>query len=712
MYETPSTQPQAGLPTCDRCGERPGRVRMVFANGGQRGEAVLCEQCAAGVMSARGELPQPGAAPAQRSSDTPALDEFGRDLTGEAREGRIDPVIGRDDEIEQTVEILARRRKNNAVLIGEPGVGKTAIVEGLARRVAEGNVPETLHDARIVTVDLSGMIAGAQFRGQFEQRFKAALQEAVDAENVVLFVDELHTILGAGNAEGAMDAASMLKPLLARGELRMVGATTLSEYRQIERDGALARRFSPVMVEEPSVEDTVAILRGLRSAYEAHHSALIDDAALEAAARLGDRYITEYHLPDKAIDLVDQAAARVKLRSGGTDDELQRLRERAEHLRAEKQAAVDAEAYEDAGKIKLEIDGLEARIAASAADGETGPAVVGEAEVAAVVAARTGIPVGELVEGELARLQELESDLHQRVIGQDQAVEAVADTIRRARVGLSEGDRPLGSFLFLGPTGVGKTELVKALAERLFATEKSLVRLDMSEYREPHTVARLIGSPPGYVGYGDGGQLTEPVRRRPYSVVLLDEIEKAHPEVWNVLLQLMDDGRLTDGEGRTVDFTNTVLVMTSNLGAGKARRGIGFTATEPAAQDGRMLEAAKSAFLPEFINRIDEIVTFEALSAEQVERIAGLVVERIAARLYEERGIELTVAPELVARLAAEGFDEQFGARPLHRHVRRTLEKELTRAILAGELPDGARVEAAGDGDGIALRVAVPATVA
>jgi ATP-dependent Clp protease ATP-binding subunit ClpC len=711
MYETPSTHPQAGVPTCDRCGERPGRVRMVFANGGQRGEAVLCEQCAAGVMNARGELPQPRAATGQQSK-TPALDEFGRDLTGDAREGLIDPVIGRDDEIEQTVEILARRRKNNAVLIGEPGVGKTAIVEGLARRVAEGDVPETLRDARIVTVDLSGMIAGAQFRGQFEQRFKAALQEAVEAENVVLFVDELHTILGAGNAEGAMDAASMLKPLLARGELRMVGATTLSEYRQIERDGALARRFSPVMVEEPTVEDTVAILRGLRGAYEDHHGALIDDSALEAAARLGDRYITEYHLPDKAIDLVDQAAARVKLRAGGGSDEAERLRERAEHMRAEKQAAVDAEAYEDAGRIKLEIDGLEARVAALAANGEAGPAVVGEAEVAAVVAARTGIPVGELVEGELTRLQELENDLHRRVIGQDQAVEAVADTIRRARVGLSEGDRPLGSFLFLGPTGVGKTELVKALAERLFATERSLVRLDMSEYREPHTVARLIGSPPGYVGYGDGGQLTEPVRRRPYSVVLLDEIEKAHPEVWNVLLQLMDDGRLTDGEGRTVDFTNTVLVMTSNLGAGKARRGIGFTAAEPAAQDGRMLEAAKSAFLPEFINRIDEIVTFEALSAPQVERIAGLVVERIAERLHEERGIELTVAPELVARLAAEGFDEQFGARPLHRHVRRTLEKELTRAILAGELPDGARVEAAAGDDGILLRVAAPVPAA
>jgi ATP-dependent Clp protease ATP-binding subunit ClpC len=465
MYETPSTHPQAGVPTCDRCGERPGRVRMVFANGGQRGEAVLCEQCAAGVMNARGELPQPRAATGQQSK-TPALDEFGRDLTGDAREGLIDPVIGRDDEIEQTVEILARRRKNNAVLIGEPGVGKTAIVEGLARRVAEGDVPETLRDARIVTVDLSGMIAGAQFRGQFEQRFKAALQEAVEAENVVLFVDELHTILGAGNAEGAMDAASMLKPLLARGELRMVGATTLSEYRQIERDGALARRFSPVMVEEPTVEDTVAILRGLRGAYEDHHGALIDDSALEAAARLGDRYITEYHLPDKAIDLVDQAAARVKLRAGGGSDEAERLRERAEHMRAEKQAAVDAEAYEDAGRIKLEIDGLEARVAALAANGEAGPAVVGETEVAAVVAARTGIPVGELVEGELTRLQELENDLHRRVIGQDQAVEAVADTIRRARVGLSEGDRPLGSFLFLGPTGVGRTRSCSSTRSR------------------------------------------------------------------------------------------------------------------------------------------------------------------------------------------------------------------------------------------------------
>jgi ATP-dependent Clp protease ATP-binding subunit ClpC len=713
VNETPNTFPQAGIPLCDRCGERPGRVRMVFASGSERGEATLCESCARTVMARGGDAPVPGfgpnAGPAQRpQSKTPALDQFGRDLTAEAAEGRIDPVIGRAAEIEQTVEILARRRKNNAVLIGEPGVGKTAIVEGLARRVVEGDVPGTLRNARIIAVDLSGMIAGAQFRGQFEQRFKAALQEAVEAGNVVLFVDELHTILGAGNAEGAMDAANMLKPLLARGDLRLVGATTLAEYRAIERDGALARRFSTVTVDEPSVEETVEILRGLRGAYEEHHAALIDDAALEAAARLSDRYVTEYHLPDKAIDLIDQAAARVRLRNGGAD-EADRLRERIDHMRAEKQAAVDAEAYEDAARIKEEIDALEARLSAAEASGQSGPAIVGEAEVAAVVAARTGIPVGELVAGELQRLQELEADLHQRVIGQDEAVGVVADTIRRARVGLSDGDRPLGSFLFLGPTGVGKTELVKALAERLFATEKALVRIDMSEYREPHTVARLIGSPPGYVGYGDGGQLTEPVRRRPYSVILLDEIEKAHPEVWNVLLQVMDDGRLTDGEGRTVDFTNTVLVMTSNLGAGKARRGIGFTAAEPAAQDDRMVGAAKAAFLPEFINRIDEIVTFQALTPAQVEEIAGLMVSRVADRLHQERGITLDVDAELVSQLARDGFDEQFGARPLHRHVRRTLEKELTRAILAGELPDGARARAALGDEGIVLAVEQPA---
>jgi ATP-dependent Clp protease ATP-binding subunit ClpC len=654
MTEIFNTQP------CQACGLRPGTVRMVFAAGADKRAAVLCEQCAEEVKS-------------RSPKRETALEEFGRDLTAEAAKGRIDPVIGRTEEIEQTVEILARRRKNNAVLIGEAGVGKTAIAEGLALRIHRNEVPETLAETRIVALDLSGMIAGAQFRGQFEKRFKEALEEAVESEGkIVLFLDELHTVLGAGAPEGAMDAANMLKPLLARGELRVIGATTLSEYRKIERDSALARRFSAVTVEEPSVDDTIEILHGLRGAYETHHGVFIDDTALAAAARLSDRYISEYRLPDKAIDLIDQASAKLRLGGG-------------RNLRPELEKAIADEDYERAAGLKKQID-------------ENGPLQVGEVQIAAVVAARTGIPVGELVAGELERLNELEDDLHQRVVGQEKAIEVVADTIRRARVGLSEGDRPLGSFLFLGPTGVGKTELVKALSERLFATEKALVRIDMSEFREPHTVARLIGSPPGYVGYGDGGQLTEPVRRRPYSVILLDEIEKAHPEVWNVLLQVMDDGRLTDGEGRTVDITNAVIVMTSNLGAGKAKRGIGFTASEPAAEAARMEDAAKQAFLPEFINRIDEIVTFDSLTPANVERIAAQMVARVGDRLFAERNVALTVDDELISQLAREGFDEAYGARPLQRHVRRTLEKALTKAILSGEINDGDHVRAHADG--------------
>ena len=701
--------------TCAVCGQRPGTLRVVASDGVQRRAATVCEPCANRLMAAQAQGAPLGVQPTAQPdpdaprSDTPALDQFGRDLTDEARNGRIDPVIGRANEIEQTVEILARRRKNNAVLIGEAGVGKTAIVEGLARRIAEGDVPATLVGVRLVALDLAGMVAGAQFRGQFEERLKTALAEVAQAEGrIVLFIDELHTILGAGNAEGAMDAANMLKPMLARGELRMVAATTLAEFRKIERDGALARRFSPVTVEEPSVEEAVEILRGLRGAYEEHHGATIEDAALVAAARLSDRYIPEYRLPDKAIDLVDQAAAKVRLRTGGAPDTAKLEAER-DRLAAEKQAAVDAEAYEDAAQIKVHIERIEQHLAEAGAE----TPVVGETDVAAVIAARTGIPVGELVTGELERLQDLETALHARVIGQDEAVEIVADTVRRARVGLSDGDKPLGTFLFLGPTGVGKTELVKALAERLFASEKALVRIDMSEFRAPHTVARLIGSPPGYVGYGDGGQLTEPVRRRPYSVILLDEIEKAHPEVWNVLLQLMDDGRLTDGEGRTVDFTNAVVVMTSNLGAGQARRGIGFTPAAEAGGDERMLAAAKEAFLPEFLNRIDEIVTFQSLTPAQVEQIAGLVVARTAARLHEERGIALEVDGALVSQLARDGFDAEFGARPLQRHIRRTLEKALTKAILDGRVKDGATVRATGGEDGaIVLEAREPAPVA
>jgi ATP-dependent Clp protease ATP-binding subunit ClpC len=727
------------IATCDLCGERPGAVEVTFVAGGERHSGLLCERCARialsqqqrggfpggsiGPMGPVPEGPAGGQAVRQRtgnrpSSATPALDQFGHDLTSEAQAGRIDPVVGRDEEIAQVVEVLARRRKNNAALIGEPGVGKTAIAEGLALRVARHDVPEPLRGVRVVSLDLAGMLAGTQFRGAFEQRLKALLDEVVASQGkVILFVDELHTVLGAGAAEGAMDAANMLKPMLARGDLRMIGATTLAEYRKIERDGALARRFSAVMIEEPSVPDTIAILQGLRPSYEEHHRVRIADEALEAAARLSDRYISEYRLPDKAIDLIDQAAARLRLSDAGT--EAGKLRDELERLAAEKQAAVDAEAYEEAGQIKQRIEELQGKLSElpgpSAHEGEraAGEPAVGEQEVARVVAARTGIPVGELVAGELERLGTLEADLHRRVIGQETAVHAVADTVRHARAGLAEPDRPLGSFLFLGPTGVGKTELVKALAERLFATEKSLVRIDMSEYREPHTVARLIGSPPGYVGYGEGGQLTEPVRRRPYSVILLDEVEKAHPEVWNVLLQVLDDGRLTDGEGRTVDFTNTVVVMTSNLGAGEAKRPLGFAAgaADPAAE--RMRGAAKRAFLPEFLNRIDEIVVFEPLTEPQVARIGELICTRIAERLRTERGVELTVEPALIARLAREGFDPEFGARPLKRHIRRTLEKELTRAILDGRITEGANVlasEADDEGETVRLEVGQPAT--
>jgi ATP-dependent Clp protease ATP-binding subunit ClpC len=688
----------AGPGLCSVCGQRPASVRLQYASAGRRGELAVCEPCALRLAQTQGGLAAQPAAPASTSA-TPALDEFGHDLTADAAEGRIDPVVGRSAEIEQTVETLARRRKNNVVLIGEAGVGKTAIAEGLALRIANGDVEDSLKDCRVVALDLAGMVAGSQFRGQFEQRLKTALQEVAASDGkIVLFLDELHTILGAGNAEGGMDAANMLKPMLARGEVRVIGATTLAEYRKIERDSALARRFSPVMVAEPSVDETVEILNGLRERYEFHHDVRIADEALRAAARLSDRYISEYQLPDKAIDLIDQAAAKVHLRDG--DTEAERLRRELQHVADEKAAAVRDEAYEEAAELKQRAEAVEKRLAELGEPVAAGERVVTEPDVAAVIAARTGIPVGELVAGELERLHMLEDDLHQRVVGQDAAIGIVADTVRRARVGLADADQPLGTFLFLGPTGVGKTELVKALAERLFGTEKSLVRIDMSEFRAPHTVARLIGSPPGYVGYGDGGQLSEPVRRRPYSVVLLDEVEKAHPEVWNVLLQVMDDGRLTDGEGRTVDFTNTVLVMTSNLGAGRARRGIGFTASEPQAADDRMRDAAREAFLPEFLNRIDEIVTFHPLTPEHVERITAAICDRVAERLRTERGIELTVDPALVAQLAREGFDDEFGARPLQRHVRRTLERELTGAIVRGELPDGSHVRASAREDG------------
>jgi ATP-dependent Clp protease ATP-binding subunit ClpC len=700
-------------PPCSVCAERPASLHVVVASEQGRQVAPMCEPCAREIAEGMARAGQgPFAAQPQtekrHESETPALDEFGHDLTAAAAAGNIDPVIGRADEIEQTIEILARRRKNNAVLIGEAGVGKTAIVEGLARRIHEGSVPETLLGVRVIALDLASMVAGSQYRGQFEQRLKAALAEvSASGGNIVLFIDELHTVLGAGGAEGAMDAANILKPMLARGELRMVGATTLAEFRKIERDSALARRFSQVTVDEPTVEQTIEILGGLKDAYEKHHGCSYDDDALGAAARLSDRYLPEQQLPDKAIDLLDQAGAKFRLAQPLS------IERQVENLERELETAVAVEDYERAAACKQQLAILKETppVDVPLADG-----AIGEIQIASIIAARTGIPIGQIEAGELDQLARLEDDLHERVVGQAEAVTKVSDTIRRARVGLSEADRPLGSFLFLGPTGVGKTELVKTLAARLFATEDALVRIDMSEFRAPHTVARLIGSPPGYVGYGEGGQLTEPVRRRPYSVVLLDEIEKAHPEVWNVLLQLLDDGRLTDGEGRTVDFTNAVIVMTSNLGAGKAKQQpLGFTAAGPTDTGERMLEAVKDAFLPEFLNRIDEVVTFHALDGTHVQQITRLIVERTCARLQAERGITLAVSDRLIERLATDGFDEEFGARPLQRHVRRTLERVLTDAVVDGTLVEGSVAHADLDSAGevcLAVQGALADTVA
>ena len=676
-------------PLCSVCAERPASLQAIVATEQGRRLAVMCASCAEEIAhnlaaaERAAEQRVPNGSPSTDESKTPALDEFGQDLTAEARNGEIDPVIGRQLEIEQTAEILARRRKNNVVLIGEAGVGKTASAEGLAKRIADGDVPEALLRTRVIALDLAGMVAGSQYRGQFEQRLKTVMEEVQGADGqIILFLDELHTVLGAGGAEGAMDAANILKPMLARGTLRMIGATTLAEFRKIEKDAALARRFSTVMVDEPTPEQTIEILQGVKAGYEDHHGCIFTDDALEAAVKLSARYMTDLQLPDKAIDLIDQAGAKLRLAQPVSTSE------KAAELQTELEQAVSAEDYERAAWCKQQL-----AILAEQEPSSEEPLVIDTAEITSIVALRTGIPVGELQTDELARLAALEADLHERVVGQDAAVEKVADAVRRSRVGLSERDRPVGSFLFLGPTGVGKTELVKTLAERLFGSEDALVRIDMSEFRAPHTVARMIGSPPGYVGYGEGGQLTEAVRRRPYSVVLLDEVEKAHPEVWNVLLQLLDDGRLTDGEGRTVDFTNTVIVMTSNLGAGTAkRRGLGFTAEEAPDAGESMLAAVKDAFLPEFLGRIDEVITFHSLEADHVKEIAGLIVDKTTQRLAAEREIELTVSNELIDRLAADGFDDTFGARPLQRHIRRTLERALTDGIVDGRLKAGAKV--------------------
>ncbi|EHR49818.1 ATPase with chaperone activity, ATP-binding subunit [Saccharomonospora marina XMU15] len=641
----------------------------------------------------------------QPSSDTPTLDSYGRDLTAMARDGEIDPVVGRDDEIEQTIEVLSRRTKNNPVLIGEAGVGKTAIVEGLAQRITDGQVPETLGERRVIQLDLTAMVAGTRYRGDFEERMSKLLDEIrSNKDRLIVFIDELHTVVGAGASEGSMGAGNMLKPALARGELHIVGATTLDEYREnIENDPAFERRFQPILVPEPNVEDTLAILHGLRDQYEAHHQVSFTDEALSAAASLSDRYITDRYLPDKAIDLIDQAGARVRMRAGREPEQVRELEARLEQLCRDRDQAVSEEHYERASSLRDEINDLRGRLAeAKRGNGVAGAPEVGAVDIAEVVSRLTGVPVAQLTQQERERLLHLEEHLHGRVVGQDDAVAAVSEAVRRTRAGLAEPNRPSGSFLFLGPTGVGKTELARALAEALFGSEDRMIRLDMSEYGERHTVSRLVGAPPGYVGYEEAGQLTEAVRRRPYSVILLDEIEKAHPDVFNMLLQVLDDGRLTDGRGRTVNFTNTVLIMTSNVGSELVLSGtqgaLGFAPSREEDTDEplreRLMRRLRETFRPEFLNRIDEIIVFRKLSAVQLEQVTSLLLEETRRKAHAQ-AVEVEFDQQAVRWLAEAGYQPEYGARPLRRTIQREVDNVLSRMLLNGEVAEGDRVRIA-----------------
>ena len=695
--------------------EREGVANRILRDIGVDTQQLYQRMMAATTEALKRRGQQPGDASQEGSSSgssnpsagqesAPTLMQYGRDLTAAARAGELDPVIGRSEEIERIIQILSRRTKNNPVLIGEPGVGKSAVAEGLAQKIAEGNVPELLRGKRIVSLDLAGMLAGAKYRGEFEERMKNVMDELKRDRSIILFIDELHTLIGAGAAEGAIDAANILKPALARGEIQCIGATTIDEYRKhIEKDAALERRFQPVQVGEPSKEEAVAILKGLRDRYEAHHKVRITDEAIEAAVQLSDRYITDRYLPDKAIDLIDEAASRVRIRSYTTPPDMKELEAKIQQLNKEKEEAIAHQNFERAAQIRDEERAIRADMEAQRKAWEdrrsTAQRQVGAEEVAQIVASWTHIPVTQLTQDESDRLLHLEETLHQRVVGQDEAVSAVSRAIRRARAGLKDVHRPIGSFLFLGPTGVGKTELCKALAEAMFGDESALVRIDMSEYMEKFSVSRMIGSPPGYVGHDEGGQLTEAVRRKPYSVVLFDEIEKAHPDVFNILLQVLEDGRLTDSTGRTVDFRNTICVMTSNVGAAdveKNSRALGFSSTGKGEMSARsyermkesMLEELKRTFRPEFLNRVDELIVFHPLDEENILRIAGLMVGSVAQRL-KERGIALSWDDNVLQYLAKEGFDPTYGARPLRRAIQRMVEDDLSEEILSGRIKLG-----------------------
>ena len=661
---------------------------------------------------AREEL-QSSRAGKDSSASTPTLNSFSRDLTKLAREGKLDPVIGRESEIQRVVQILSRRTKNNPCLIGEPGVGKTAVVEGLAQMIAGGNVPETIADRRVMTLDLSGMVAGSKYRGEFEERIKKVISEVTEDGNVLLFLDEIHTIIGAGGAEGAIDASNILKPSLARGEIQLIGATTREEYRKyIEKDAALERRFQPVVVEEPTEEQSIAILKGLRPKYEEHHKVTITDEALVAAVRLSSRYINDRFLPDKAIDLIDEAASKIRLTTYVEPAEIKSLTEDIEKLEIQKEQAIKNEAYEKAGDIKKRQQKKRERIEKIREKWQkektSRKLTVGEGEIADVVSGWTKIPVRKLAEEESERLRKLESILHERVVGQEEAVTAVAKAIRRGRVGLKDPKRPIGSFLFLGPTGVGKTELCKALAEAMFGTENALIRVDMSEYMEKHSVSKMIGSPPGYVGYEEGGQLSEKVRRNPYSVILFDEIEKAHPDVFNILLQVLDDGHITDAQGRKIDFKNTVLIMTSNAGAENiiSPKRLGFASNDDAKEryrfmKERVMEEVKRMFKPEFLNRIDEIIVFHQLSQDHMKEIVDIMLKGICRRTLTQMNLKLTVDDSAKAFLVEKGYDEKYGARPLRRAIQNLLEDGLAEAVLDGKVKAGDGVTVTKGDDGL-----------